>query len=246
MFLRERAEFQGRGGSNPMRAFRDVAKNPNALILVGVFFLEQVGFAALVALLPYLSDYVIMSPGRTAVYLFSAIAGMLVSIPVWLALSRRYGKKRTWLWSLSAKALIFFAIFFFGEGDVVAITLTSVMFGLMNGCGAVVGQSLKADVVDWDESRTGERKEGTYFSAWNFMQKAAGGVAIWIVGVVLSLTGFEPNVAQSDQTVLGMKLLASTLPCVLHISAIALLARFSLDEHAHRAAMQASAQSTGS
>ena len=28
--VRERAEFQGRGGQNPLRAFRDVANNPNA------------------------------------------------------------------------------------------------------------------------------------------------------------------------------------------------------------------------
>ena len=98
--VRERAEFQGKGGPNPIRSFRDVAKNPNARILVGVFFLEQIGFGALVALLPYLSDYVVVSPGRTAIYLSSAIAAMLVSIPAWVVLARRYGKQRVWLWCL--------------------------------------------------------------------------------------------------------------------------------------------------
>mgnify|MGYP001816439343 CR=1 FL=1 len=235
--VRERAEFQGRGGQNPLRAFRDVATNPNARILVGVFFLEQIGFGALVTLLPYLSDYVVVSPGRTALYLFSAIAAMLVSIPAWVVLSQRYGKKRAWLWSLKVKVLIFFTMFFFGEGDVAVMTLASMAFGLMNGCGAVVGQSLQADVIDWDEAHTGERKEGTYFAAWNFVQKAAGGVAVWIVGLVLSLTGFVPNLQQSEDTLLGMMLLASALPCVLHVSAILLLARFSLDEHQHRAAL---------
>jgi len=241
--LRERAEFQGKGGPNPLRAFRDVAGNGNARILIGVFFLEQVGFAALVALLPYLSDYVVVSPGRTALYLVSAIAAMLVSIPVWLALSRRIGKQRAWMWSLCAKVLIFFSIFFFGEGDLLYMTLASMAYGLMNGCGAVVGQSLQADVIDWDHAQTGERKEGTYFAAWNFAQKAAGGVAIWIVGLVLSFTGFVPNIAQSEDTLLGILLMASTLPCVLHIAAIGLLSRFSLDESEHRAAMAASADS---
>ena len=237
--VRERAEFQGRGGPNPLRAFRDVAQNPNARILIGVFLLEQIGFGALVALLPYLSDYVIVSPGRTALYLSSAIAAMLISIPVWLALSRRYGKQRVWLWSLSAKVVIFFSIFFLGEGDVLLMALASLVFGLMNGCGAVVGQSLQADVIDWDEARTGERKEGTYFAAWNFSQKAASGLAVWFVGLMLSFTGFIPNVAQSKETLLGILMLASALPCVLHISAILLLQRFSLDERQHRAAMEA-------
>ncbi len=239
LLVRERAEFQGKGGTNPLRSFSDVVKNLNARILIGVFFLEQIGFGALVVLLPYLSDYVIVSPGQTAIYLSSAIGAMLVSIPVWLSLSRRYGKKRVWLWSLSVKVFIFFTIFFFGEGDTMLMTLGSMAFGLMNGCGAVVGQSLQADVIDWDEARTGERKEGTYFAAWNFVQKAASGVAVWVVGLVLSLTGFVPNSVQSEGTLLGILILASALPCVLHISAIMLLTRFSLDEREHRAALEA-------
>jgi hypothetical protein len=28
--------------------------------------------------------------------------------------------------------------------------IIAVVFGLVNGCGSVVGPSLKADVIDWD------------------------------------------------------------------------------------------------
>ena len=71
------------------------------------------------------------------------------------------------------------------------------------------------------------------------MQKAAGGVAIWAVGVMLALTGFEPNVVQSESTLFGMLLLAAALPCFLLLGAIAMLTRFSLDEAGHRAALAA-------
>ncbi|MEM9621529.1 MAG: MFS transporter [Pseudomonadota bacterium] len=243
LFLRERAEFQGKGSTNPIRAFGDVVKNNNARVLIGVFFLEQIGFSALVVLLPYLSDYVVVSPGRTALYLSSAIAAILISIPAWVVISRRFGKRRAWLWSLSGKVLIFFSIFFFGQGDMAIMVAASVALGLMHGCGAVVGQSLQADVIDWDHAQTGQRKEGTYFAAWNFAQKAAGGLAVWAVGMMLSMTGFVPNISQSAGTITGMLLLASALPGVLHIVAIALLTRFSLDEQQHQAAMAASAES---
>ena len=56
-------------------------------------------------------------------------------------------------------------MFTLGEGDGTPMLLMATAFGLLNGCGAVVGQSLKADVIDWDEGQTGERKEGTYFAA---------------------------------------------------------------------------------
>ena len=135
-----------------------------------------------------------------------------------------------------AGVVLFAALFFPGEGDLVAVAIISICFGMMNGCGSVVGPSLKADVVDWDEARTGERKEGSYFAAWNFVQKGAGGVAVWAIGVMLGLTGFVPNVAQSDETVFGMRLLASVFPFVLHLGALALIARFALGEAEHRAA----------
>ena len=61
----------------------------------------------------------------------------------------------------------------------------------------------------------------------------------FLVGMMLSLTGFVPNIAQSAGTLLGISLTASVLPAVLHIVAILLLTRFSLDESEHRAALEA-------
>jgi GPH family glycoside/pentoside/hexuronide:cation symporter len=240
--LRERAEFQGRGGSSPWRSFRDVLMNPHSRILIGVFFLEQLGFSALVALLPYLSDYVVQTPGSTAIYLFSAVGSTLLSIPLWIFVSRRLGKKPVWLFSIAVKVVLFAAAFTLGAGDFVPLIIISVFFGVMNGCGAVVGPSLKADVVDWDEAETGERKEGSYFAAWNFVQKSAGGIAVWAIGVTLAMTGFTPNVAQSEEAILGMRVLASAAPCLLHILALLLMARFALTESEHRAARQRAEQ----
>jgi GPH family glycoside/pentoside/hexuronide:cation symporter len=99
-----------------------------------------------------------------------------------------------------------------------------------------VGPSLKADVVDWDEARTGERKEGSYFATWNFAQKGAAGVSVWAIGLMLAATGFVPNVGQSESTIFGMRLLASAFPFVLHLGALALITRFTLGEAEHRAA----------
>lgn len=236
--LRERAEFLGRGGASPWRSFRDVVSNPHSRILIGVFFLEQLGFGALVALLPYLSDYVLDTPGSTGFYLFGAIGAALVSIPAWIHLSRRFGKIRIWRLSLLVKAVLFAAAFFLGPGDFIPMLLIATLFGTMNGCGSVVGPSLKADVVDWDEAETGERKEGSYFAFWNFVQKAAGGVAVWMIGVTLAVTGFVPNAPQSADTLLGMRSLASVAPSLLHVLALMLMLRFSLDEAAHSDARQ--------
>ena len=236
--VRERAEHLGRGGKSPWRSFRDVLVNPHARTLIGVFFLEQLGFTSLVVLLPYLSDYLVQTPGSTAIYLFGAVGALLLSIPLWLALSRRFGKKRIWLVSLAGKAVLFGIFTFLGPGDFVPMLAISIGVGMLNGCGAVVGPSLKADVVDWDEAESGERKEGSYFAAWNFVQKGAAGIAVWVVGVMLAFTGFVPNVVQSDSTIAGMRLLSSATPCLFHLAALAMLAMFTLNQQQHALARQ--------
>ena len=37
-------------------------------------------------LLPYVTEYILESPGTTAYYLFGAIGATLISIPIWLPL----------------------------------------------------------------------------------------------------------------------------------------------------------------
>jgi len=234
--LRERAEFQRRGGQSARRVFRDVLGNPHARLLIAVFFFEQLGFAVLIALLPYLTEYVLLRPGSTAVYIFAALVALVASIPVWIRASRRFGKKPVWVFSIVVKTAAFGWLFFLDAGATRTLLAVTVVFGAMSGCGSVVGPSLKADVVDWDEGRTGERKEGAYFATWNFAQKAAAGIAGWLTGTMLALSGFVPNVEQGESALLGMRLLVSAWPFALHLAALVLVLRFSLDETAHRAA----------
>ncbi len=234
--IRERSEFQGRGGTSPFTSFRDVLSNPHARLLVVIFFAEQLGFSSMIVLLPYLSDYVLETPGSTAIFAGTTLAAMAASIPVWVRVSRRFGKQPTWLFSALVKILVFAAMFTLQAGDFTELLVLVALFGIFMGSGTVIGPSLKADVIDWDEARTGERKEGSYFATWNFAQKAAGGVAIWIVGTSLAMTGYEPGVTQSEGTLLGIRWLAAALPAGLHVIAGALIYRFSLDEAAHRRA----------
>jgi GPH family glycoside/pentoside/hexuronide:cation symporter len=243
--LRERSEFQGRGRAGSFRAFGDVLRNPHARLLIGIFFLEQLGFASLVTLLPYLSDYVIFTPGETSIYLMSAIVSMAASIPLWIRLSRRFGKQPVWLFSLAAKVATFGLLYFVGAGQMAFVVLVSISFGVLSGAGSVVGPSLKADVIDWDEAESGERREGAYFAAWNFVQKSAAGVSGWMIGLVLSVTGFEPNAPQDASAQLGLRLLASLWPLLLHVAAFALVWRFALDEATHRDARERARRRTG-
>ncbi len=233
--LSEPEHHLGRGGSKaPHAAFLDVMRNREARILVGVFFLEMLGYQIFVVMLPYVTEYVLETPGSTAYYLFGAILTTLATLPVWVPLSRRFGKARVWGGSLAVKGGVFAGMAFVGAGDTLLIAGLTVVFGAATGAGAVLGPSLKADVVDGDEARTGERKEGTFFATWNLAIKMAVGFSILFAGLLLSGIGFEPNVAQTAETLNGIQLSVSVLPLLATLLAMALLARLGLDEGRHQ------------
>ena len=105
--------------------------------------------------------------------------------------------------------------------------------GLANGCGGTLGPSVQGDVIDYDEYMTGERKEGAYFAAWNFMQKSALGLMLLLTGFVLEFAGFVPNAEQSMQTKLAMVTLYGLFPLVCYVVGAYMFSKFTLDETAH-------------
>ena len=127
----------------------------------------------------------------------------------------------------------FFGLFFLGEGRVVLMYMVAALVGTAMGGGSVLGPSVQADVVDYDEYLTGERKEGSYLAVWNLIRKAAGGLTALVAGLVLQWVGFEPNVEQSAQTKDAMLALFALLPGSCYVMGALLFSRFSLNEREH-------------
>jgi GPH family glycoside/pentoside/hexuronide:cation symporter/oligogalacturonide transporter len=81
---------------------------------------------------------------------------------------------------------------------------------------------------------TGERKEGAYFAAWNFVFKSATGVTLMLTGFVLELAGFVPNEVQSEESKLALKGLYALFPMACYLVGTLIFMRFKLDEKEHQ------------
>ena len=81
-------------------------------------------------------------------------------------------------------------------------------------------------MIDWDEAETGERKEGSYFAAWNLGDKAAGVLSIALVGFVIQGAdgGVDPD---------GVRLVVSYMPAGFMLLSMLTLFGFRLDAHEH-------------
>lgn len=232
--LRERPEYQGRVNANPFQAFYDIWQNKYARLLMAVTFIENVGAAAIGVLTLYVAQYVVQRPLLGPLIILTYMVPSTLSVPLWIPLSRRFGKVRLWTWSMIVTGLAFGSStllpFVPVDARVVMIFIGAVFAGSAAGCGGTLGPSVQSDIIDFDELRTGERKEGAYFAAWNFVYKSSTGVMIMLTGFVLQATGFMPNQPQTFGVQLAIVALYGLFPLACYMAGAWLFRRFTLDE----------------
>lgn len=219
-----------RGGKGLVAAFRDVFSTRPARVLLFVQFIESVGVGAVGTISPYLSEYLLRRPDLVAALPAAYVISGVVTIPLWVRISKSFGKRETWLAAMAIAAVAFGAMFFIGENDVVYTMVLLTVAGSAMGCGGVMGLAILSDVIDHDARRTGERKEGVYSAAMTLMLKLGTALAVAVGGFVLSATGFVANAEQSESSLMGIRLLFAGLPFVGFVVGALVFRGFSLDD----------------
>jgi GPH family glycoside/pentoside/hexuronide:cation symporter len=145
----------------------------------------------------------------------------VVWIPLISITTKKVGKRLSWiiyvgLWGLvmsvgmifvtPERILLFYGLLFLASGGVGGVYL--------------IGWSMMADIVEVDEFKTGQRREGTYMGIIDLIQKGGCALSLWIVGLILSLVGYVPEVKQTDQALLAIRLLFSEGTALLIFSSV--------------------------
>jgi Na+/melibiose symporter-like transporter len=239
--LKEDPKFQNRVNKNPFKAFRDVWVNPHAKILIIVLFIENLGGAVIGVLTLYVTQYIVEAPAWAPIIIFAYMLPSALSVPLWIPLSRRFGKIRLWVFSLALTGISFGGIFIIPFLDsvtdrLIVMFLGAILGGMASGCGGAIGPSVKGDVIDYDEYLTGERKEGSYFAALNFVYKSATGIMLLVTGFVLQFSGFIPNQPQTMEVKIALISLYGLVPLVFYsLGSYLLYKKFKFGEKEHAA-----------
>lgn len=114
-----------------------------------------------------------------------------ISIPLWLSLARRFGKKYPAFAGLGLLGLMTSIVYpLFPPGEVTPPMFAAVLGGLLVGC-IILFESILVDAIDWGELKSGRREEGLYFGFWKMATKLARSLGLAITALVLALIGFE-------------------------------------------------------
>ena len=156
-----------------------------------IFFLAVVMNAALAV--HYFTWYAQVRENRyLSLIQISFVAGALVGVLFWIALSKREEKRTLYSIGTFATAFLLCAAsllvgqgHLFGTGNPFPLIVGHAAGGLFASALWVMPASMLADIADQDHLATGLRREGIYFGILNFGEKLASVGSVTLAGLML-------------------------------------------------------------
>lgn len=138
-----------------------------------------------------------------------------------------------WIISMVINTGAFSGVFFLGPGDATIYGVLVLVSGIGFGAGLVLPSSIQADVIDYDQLLTGQRREGRYIGLWSIAKKLSAALGIGIGLLLLGQTGYSPNISQGESTVMMLRVMYALVPCICNILAILIICFFPITEESH-------------
>jgi GPH family glycoside/pentoside/hexuronide:cation symporter len=235
--IRERPSLE-RPVAGIWSGLRLVFRNRPFMILIVAYTISAIGNNLPATLILFYVQYVLESPYADAFLMLYFVTG-IVFLPGWVALARRIGKKRAWLLSISINTGAFVGVFFLGPGDALIYGVLVFLSGIGLGATLALPSSIQADVIDYDELLTGERREGRYIGLWSIAKKLAAAVGVGAGLSILGLAGYIPNAEQPEAVLLALRVLYALVPSVCNLVALAIAFAYPISGATHQRILEA-------
>ena len=155
------------------------------------------------------------------IYLLVGQAANMVGVALAAPLSNRYGKKRTYMVAMAIAAVLSAIFFTLTPNQIALILILQIGISICAGYVLPLLWSMYADIVDYQELKTGRRATGLIFSSSSMSQKMGWAFGGALTGWLLAAFGYNQDaIIQPDSAILGVRLMLSWLPaasCVLAI-----------------------------
>jgi GPH family glycoside/pentoside/hexuronide:cation symporter len=214
------------------RGLRQVAHNRPFVILLIAYTVSAIGNNLPATLILFYVEYVLQSTLADAFLMLYFVTG-IVFLPAWIRVSRRTGKKSAWLASMAINTGAFVGVFFLGPGDAAIYGVLVFLSGIGFGATLAIPSAIQADVIDYDELLTGERREGEYIGLWSISKKFAAAVGIGAGLSILGMAGYTPNAEQPVAVQTALRVLYALVPSLCNLVAIAIAFAYPISGRLH-------------
>ncbi len=232
--VRERTVHAAQRPAEFFRGLSSLWANRPFRILLSAYAVSALGVAVAATLVLFYVEHVLdSSRGPLILALYLGVGTALV--PVWIRVAALLEKRRAWLIALALNTGTFVWAIFLGPGD--GTTFGIIVLASALGLGGVMAlpPSMQADVIDFDEWRTGLRREGEYIGFWSIVKKLAAALSAGLAFPILDLSGYAPGAEQQGPAAMwALKLLYVGTPSMCNVIAFVIALRYPIDRARHQ------------
>jgi GPH family glycoside/pentoside/hexuronide:cation symporter len=222
-------------------ALRATLSNRPFWLVMGLYLLSWTTASILAAVLVYYANYYLKVPEQANYFVLVAQGSAILFVPVWVWVARRLDKRRAFILGIASWIVVLLGLFALQPGQLVFAYLLAALAGSGIATTYVIPWSMVPDIIEFDQVKTGQRREGSYYAFASFFQKLATGAAIWGLGQALALTGYltpTPGAALPQQppaAIQAIRFFMGPVPLVLLALAILFAWRYPISREQHRA-----------
>lgn len=208
---------------NPLNLFRPVLADPLSRRLLLIALLNASPVAVTSTLFLFFVESRLSLPGWEGPLLLLFFLAAASSTPVWSTLARRHGPRPVLLAAMTLAIVSFLWTLTLVTGDLIPFALICAASGAALGADLTLLPAIFAQRL----AQTGT-PEAAAFGLWSFVSKLSLALAALTILPALQAAGFQTGETNSESALQTLTLIYAGLPCVLKLTAIALLARTQL------------------
>lgn len=232
--LKERQETSERVSSTPpLKAFVLTLQNKAFVRLIVAYLVANLGFVLIQTLLAYFLTYQLNMADQVPLVMMTLLGSVFIFLFPWKKLAEKWNKGPAYGLGLGIGALSVALTFFLPAHNTILIFIVAFIAGLGFATNWIFPWAMVPDVIEYDQLKTGESRGGMYYGVWGFTSKLTNALAVAIAGWVLEIFRYVPNAAQSDFTLLGIRLFFGPVPAVIILIALPLLFWYPITREKH-------------
>ena len=217
--------------SNIIKGLKSLATNGPFVRLLSAWFLNGIANGIPAALFfIYLEHALGAGSDERPMFILTYFVAAIAAIPIWLKLSRRFNKHRTWCWAMALACVAFVTVPAIPVGSFGLFAIVCVVTGMALGADLALPPAIQADVVDYDRWRNKQERTGLQFALWGMSTKLALALSVGIALPALDAFGFDANAPKQDG-IIALIVIYALVPVVIKIAAILVVWNFPLTPH---------------
>lgn len=228
LFIPERNNY-GSSTASLTTNFKAVWKNGSFKLVWIAFMLKYMGAAWGSALFMLFAVHVVGEKENVAAILLGHYFLQLLTLPMWVKLSERIGKKETYIIGGILFTLVIPLFLLIGNGDTWLLVFVLACVGASGSYFTAISMSMKADVIEIASHRAGENVAGAYIAIWSLGQKMIGAIALGICLPLLQYLGFDPQGGNGPRELQILSIMYVVPQAIMYVGAVGFIWRYPIN-----------------